>query len=163
MRHVIALAPDEYTRACAVGTDRRKRAVARERGSAYGCEDGDDQLALRRNQIGAVGEYAMAKWLGIDWNPGDDLDSDTGDVAGHQVRATTHEAGCLILHPTDADDHDFTLALVGDVTVTLAGWCFGRDGKRSGWWRTDVRHPCFMVPQHALRPMPAKPRQGIRI
>lgn len=108
---------------------------------------------LARNIEGAYGELALARHLGIRWEESLSPDGQHGDVAGHQVRATTHRHGCLILHHHDADHQAHYLVTLPDLPlVHVVGWIRGEDGKAERYWAdpTGTGRPAFFVPQDRL-------------
>lgn len=103
---------------------------------------------------GAGAEMALAKVLGRYWagavvEDPRELDGDVGQRV--QVRHTPRRNGCLLLHPTDPDDHAFVLVVGAMPTYRIIGWLYARQGKRESYWRTDTGRPAFFVPQGALR------------
>lgn len=105
------------------------------------------------NLQGAVSEWAVAKALGVYYNPYEDRGKKT-DVGGYQVRATSYKTGRLILREADNEDHDYILVITSDLPVCrLVGWINGKDCKRKEW--LDVKNgrpPAWFVPQSALNP-----------
>lgn len=78
----------------------------------------------RANHIlGAQAERAVAKFLGLDWNPSRDFsDRVYGDVFNIEVRATTITYGKLIIHHDDKDDRAYVLVTVAGSEFTIRGW-----------------------------------------
>jgi len=108
---------------------------------------------LIRHQQGARAEKAVALGMNLPWTP---VVSDYREIGGNDVgtlgvRSTDRRHGCLILHPKDEDDRVFVLVLVETTPdFIIYGWVRGDEGKDQRYWRTDVRHPAYFVPQHAL-------------
>lgn len=105
----------------------------------------------------AIGEMVVARLLNEYWCPGT---WGTPDLPKRliEVRSTGWKNGKLILHPEDADDCPFVLVTIDGSVARLPGWIYGRDGKNQRWWQTEgsrqaLQYPCFMVPQHELRPI----------
>jgi len=43
--------------------------------------------------------------------------------------------------------------VVGRMPVLrIVGWVIARDGQQRRYWRTDIRHPAYLVPQRDLEP-----------
>ena len=109
--------------------------------------------------LGAVGEYAVAKYLGkfYDGNVGN---LDAVDVAGeYEVKTTPVPTGHLIIKPEAKDDKPFVLAVVEDMTVRLPGWMMGTDIKHEQYKRADQHgRASYWVPQSDLHPMSTLPR-----
>jgi hypothetical protein len=87
------------------------------------------------------------------------------DVAGYQVRATSHPGGGLRINQ---DEHHgrFLLAITAstqsDGTVELAGWISGEEGRAKGEWKsTGGAEPWLRVDRAHLTPLgadePVKP------
>ena len=104
---------------------------------------------------GTVSEYAIAKWLGIHWNPTQDRpDTDLGDIGTRiQIRMTDLEDGCLIVKPTDPDNHIFVFVIGSTMEADppyrfkLAGIKLGKDCKKLKWQREGG---AYFVPQSEL-------------
>lgn len=145
---VVTLTEREIAMAKAVGRRRNAENLAAGRDNAHGLAAG---LALETNQLGCLGEAAAAKGLNLFWGEWERFRAI--DVGGRvEVRTVTKAGRHLILHKTDRDDLPFLLVDLSDMpTARLLGWVFGCDGKRLGQWRTDVRSPCYFVPQGLLR------------
>lgn len=106
--------------------------------------------------IGACGEKAVAKHLGLYWN--DDLDGDCkkADVGKNvQVRTVTKASHRLIIRPHDNDEH-FLFLVVSELPVFhILGWVLTKEGKQDQWL-TDAGNggqAAYFVPQEFLRPM----------
>ena len=110
-------------------------------------------LGFDAHITGALGEYAVARFLDVAWDylPKDTLDSPGDVVDGLQVRTTTRPDGSLIIHENDAPYHRYILAIVKLPIVKLMGWCYGHEGQNPTYWRTYQR-PAFFVPATDLRP-----------
>lgn len=123
---------------------------------AAACND-DNQGDFQKNIIGTVGEYVVAKHLGVTW-PGKGVFQ--GDDVGHcQVRCS-QGGRCLILHQDDPDEATFYFvrwrmvrAREGIFDFEVSEPVVARDGKRPEYWRTPddgrqprIKYPCFMLP-----------------
>lgn len=158
-RSQIDLTADELLTAHRVALARQEDNVRKHRPAAYGAPDnrGNWDAALELDEQGAQAELAFLKMTGMahsEWQAvvdTIDLRSIPGDVGAIQVRSTKHRSGCLILHPSDPDRACFVLLLNESPTFRFAGWLWGAEGKQSWWWREDVRHPAYFVPQGRLR------------
>lgn len=97
---------------------------------------------------GAIGEAAVARYLNSYWAPGV---AGAPDLPEAEVRTTTRNNGCLILHKENDDLSVFVLVVVNGNTAKIVGWIRGADGKLDQYWRDDDRvQPAFFVPQSAL-------------
>jgi hypothetical protein len=130
------------------------------RPDAYGARGG-----LQRHIEGAMAELAFARMAGVDlscWyafvNTAD-LKSIPYDVAGCQVRSTTHGRGRLVIHRADIRDHGlqpYVLVLNRCPVFEAKGWMYACEADRAEWW--DQPNPgqaaAFWVPQADLNPWP---------
>ena len=109
--------------------------------------------------LGAVGEYAVAKYLGkfFDGNVGN---LDAVDVAGeYEVKTTPVPSGHLIIKPEAKEAKPFVLAVVEDMMVRLPGWMKGTDIKHEQYKRADQHgRVLYWVPQSDLHPMSTLPK-----
>lgn len=99
-------------------------------------------------------EIFCARETGLPWEDLEEPDR-LGDIGlGHQVRHTTHQNGCLILHPEDHPTDCFFLVIGQFPVYRLAGWIIAEEGQRKIYWR-ELRpgRPCYAVPQSVLRPV----------
>lgn len=114
---------------------------------------------LEAQVSGAIAEWAVAKWLGVLWDPSvgltwEEVAQVPGDVGKIEVRSTPYPSGCLPLHDYSFDDRAYVLVLSHRAPeYTLAGWLWGREGKDRRFWRADLPRPCFLAPQGELRSM----------
>lgn len=147
--------------AAMVGVERNTRAMWQGSTHAYGAKGHDKGWQF--NIVGTIGEYAVAKALGL-YAPFSDSRADlyAGDLIfpafdgprGIQVRATTLDRGALLVHPRDPDDQPFVLVTGQPPRLTVRGWLFGFEAKDPVHWReAGMRHPAFAVPQDVLRPI----------
>lgn len=118
-----------------------------ERKPRYGADDNNFHSVV----IGCLGELAVAKALNRFWS-GNLGNLKAKDVGGIQVRASDRH-NSLILHHPDADDDRFIFVRLFKNRATLAGWTFGRDGKKECYWRDDIPRPAFFIPSEKLNPM----------
>jgi hypothetical protein len=107
------------------------------------------------NIEGAAGEMAVAKALGLYWQPiiGNHR---ADDVGPYQVRTNiSRRHDDLCLRPHDHDDRVYINVLSFMPEFEVLGWIWAKDGKRELWLRdgTPDRPKCFYVPRTELRPM----------
>jgi hypothetical protein len=105
-----------------------------------------------RNHIeGALGEMALAKYLGVYWSGVGRLA--TPDIGTNiEVRTSKYESGEMPIHPTDDDESNFWF-LVGQYgDYRIAGFMRGGQAKRDDWWKdkNDNKRFAFWVPQSEL-------------
>lgn len=132
----------------------------------------------KRNQVGAIAEWALAKHLGPDimrdWceNKAFSLNHHTitSDVGKNiQIRASDNRNATLwMYHHDHYPTAPFVLARVFLDRVVFVGWLFGQDGQVPeywdllGWSRFGNDRACFNIPMTALRPMEELPSECIR-
>jgi len=109
-----------------------------------------------RDLVGAIAEYAAAKWLGVFWRP---AIGETGgtDVGPYQVRSITVPTHRLCIRPQDKDEQVFLLVLVNHATPNcpvIYGWLKAGDAKRADWQAEDW---LYYVPPDMLRPLAELP------
>lgn len=143
----VNLAGHEIMLAAVAGAMRQIENIKRNREPAYGAGVSNDwQLHIE----GVLGEYALAKYLGVRWDGKGKLRApDVGEV---DCRTRSRAGYDMIIHPEDPDDRVFWLVLGNNGHYRVAGWILGRDGKRQEWWKDPTgkgRHAYF-VPQSAL-------------
>jgi len=114
----------------------------------------------RPDYIGALGEMAAHKWLGLYWAATVDGPEQTGDVLNWiEVKATAHAQGRLLQSPLPAEkvaqklDRPFLLVTWADPVATLVGWMFGRDFLVPAHFGDNCRtgRPNWAVTQATLR------------
>jgi hypothetical protein len=112
---------------------------------------------------GALGEQALAKWIGTFWS-GEVGNLSAADIGAKiEARTTSRLDGSLILHEWDRDDAFFFLLTGQHGTYRIAGWIEGRAGKQAAFWRDPVGgRAAYFVPQAALHP-PAHFMHSLRI
>jgi hypothetical protein len=137
----------ELSIAAGAGVTRRIRSLADGRTERFDPRYGD---SWGREINGAAAELALAKLRGVYW--GGHVDTFRApDVGGRwQVRQTDRPDGCLIAHPEDVDDDVLVLVTGRDAAFNVRGYLRTRDAKQQRWWRTDVPHPAFFIPQSEL-------------
>ncbi|MEY9179688.1 hypothetical protein [Bradyrhizobium sp. USDA 313] len=111
------------------------------------------------NVEGAAGEMAVAKVLGIYWQPiiGNHL---ADDVGPYQVRTNiSRKHDDLCLRPKDRDDRLYISVLSFAPEFVVLGFIKGADGKQQAWLRdgSPERPQCFYVPRTALRDLDELP------
>ncbi len=146
----VVLSAEEMDLAKAEGQKRQDDAVAKGRKARWG-EPGDD---LAAHLTGAVGEYAVAKALRIEWD-GNFGNLKAADVGPYQVRATKHPQGGLIVHP--GEKGVFVLITGSDGAYDVRGWAMAQEAQQRKWWKAWTR-PAFLLPQRELHPMESLPR-----
>lgn len=143
----ITLTASEVMQAANVGMMRQVQNTLNKAKPAYGAGSNND---WQLNIEGALGECALAKFLGVYWvGTGKMRAPDVGDF---DVRTTTDQNNRLILHPDDPDDRIFWLLIGKNGYYDVRGWIRAADGKRDEFWAdpTGQKRHAFFVPQSAL-------------
>jgi hypothetical protein len=144
---VINLSASEMMLAAQAGVMRTVENLVRGAQGAHGSAVDDWSMSIE----GALAEWAASKALGIHWpGKGKMRGSDAGSL---QIRSTKNPNGCLALHESDKDGDTFVLMVGSGMEWQPKGWIPAHRGKQQQFWRTDIRSPCFMVPQSELNDM----------
>ena len=143
----IVLSPSEMYLATTVACMRMIEDIFANRSDRYGA---DKKNGFQLHIMGAIGELAVAKFLGVFWN-GNLGNLKAPDVGFVQVRSRSEQWHSLILHPADSDDDLFYLVTVQDYVCDVVGYIRGRDGKHPSHWDDPARgRPAFFVKQEYL-------------
>ena len=149
---------DEDRRAAEdTAAERVRRVLNRGLKPGHGEPQREVAALIAHHTVGALGELAVARALGLaGWRPNDD-EFGAGDVAGYEVRATTNPGGHLIVYGTEDPDKLCVLVLVGAdrLTCRVCGALFAREAICYPAPRHQLRpgsQEQYWVPQHALRP-----------
>lgn len=147
----IDLTPSEMMIAATVGIMRQIHNLNKGRVPNYGIKD---QHQWGAHIEGCMGEYVVAKALGMYWsgNMGKLSMADVGDL---QVRTGASHNFRLILHPKDNDQDYFILVTGVNGQYVIQGWCTGEDGKKPEYWQdpSKANRPAYFVPKSVLRPI----------
>lgn len=146
MNNVVMLSTTEICTASFCGVMRQAQNIRANRKPYYGAGTLNDwQLHIE----GCLGEFALAKFLGINWSGVGKLRAP--DVGEMDVRTRSRDDYELILHPEDPGDRIFWLLTGVNGTYCVRGWCHGRDGKLDRFWKDPAGgRPAFFVPHKAL-------------
>ncbi len=161
----VRLAWDELQFAAEVGVRRRIYGLSQ-------CKVRDGQVAhltgYQDNVLGACGEMAVAKYLGLYWPPSIGTTRHNGvkppDVAGYEVRTRSVNWWDLMLHKRDPDERIAILILAEKEPIfLLPGWILCADGKLPKYWDDPSKkaggpsRPAFFIPQDDLASMETLP------
>lgn len=118
-------------------------------------ENGRRDLGIETHAIGALGEYAFARWLNINWQPlVGELDTERGDVGEFQIKSSLNRDGHLYVRTQDPDHFVYVRCFVNLTQVELMGWAYGYDVKKQEFWKVEgVHKPCYAYPQSRLLTM----------
>jgi len=132
--------------------DEASRARGLKAGHGFGAESNTDAAAAI-DILGAEGEYAVAKALGLPM-PDTVNTFKLPDLPGRlQVRASNHPKCHLLVRPKDADGDNFILVqALGGGRYDVLGWLPGRAAKRREFeYAKNGRPPVYLVPRGKLR------------
>ena len=113
----------------------------------YGAGTANDwQLSIE----GALGEKALAKYLGVYWAGKGVIGSP--DVGEHDVRTSTHSDGRLIVHQEDNAQRFIWLLTGSHGEYIVRGGILAKDAKQRRWWcdPSGKGRPAYFVPQERL-------------
>jgi len=130
-RGLVRLHPDDVLEATGGADQLRRDALADGAQERYGCTDG-----RHKQHVGALGEVAVARALGVPWEKKSRSYGSARDVAGWEVR-TRQGLLCLCLQPEEKDLlAPFLLVQVihWPHLVNVAGWIWGVDGHQDPWY-----------------------------
>lgn len=157
----VALEASEVRHAALVGISRHLAALSQGRRNP---DLTRTDAAWQCDIEGALGELAVAKALGVFWEPNvGGNDKNDGDVAGWHVRATARPAGSLIIHNRDPDDALFVLVTGEPPCLHIRGWLYGHEAKQTHYWRNAASNgaplprPAYFVPADDLMPWDSRP------
>lgn len=149
----LTLSGSEIAAAANVGVWRNLSAAKHNRALEPGREDS----GFERHILGAIAEYAFARYRNVCWIPQiGTLDTETGDVAGgFQIKATLRANGSLIVRPHDPAEFRYVLATLNLPSVRLVGWIHGDDARTPEHWRdrnpaAGIHRAAYFVPQARL-------------
>jgi hypothetical protein len=140
-----------------VAVERQRAAIQQRMRSGYGLVE--EGLGLDAQWQGCIGEVAVCKHLGCDW---DAVSFGVVDAGVAEVRSIDRRGCRLILHEKGKDferQHlPFVLALVERdrlPEVDLVGWVIGTKGMQEEYWEDPTRKGrwAFFVPPGLLEPV----------
>jgi hypothetical protein len=151
---VVQLEECELQMALSVGCWRRLRVLRERLGSGHGEKE---HGAWDRHLVGAIAELAVAKLLNRYWGGAPADFGKAGDVAGYEVRATTHEHGHLVVYLSDPQDRPLVLVVVGARAARVVGYLPAGTGREDRYLAPAAKlrpgSPMqWWVPQAALTP-----------
>jgi hypothetical protein len=158
-RLVVLSAPEMYV-AGLVANLRQIAALTKGSVDRFGAENGDPWTLHR---LGAFGELAVAKHLGIYWPASVNAAKNEPDLPPDiQVRTRGHLFHDLIVRDDDRDDHRYVLVTGQAPNFMVHGYIYGYEA-RVPTWRLDRGGrgaPCYWVPQSALHRFDRTPTEA---
>lgn len=155
---VITLAAYEIQHAAQVAVSRQLSMWNRQQRALHGQDSRGNNWQYQIT--GALGELAVAKYLGIYWDTPtlDDRAGELPDVGPFEVRATEHHPAHLYVHDYDRQA-PYLLAIVKRDRVKLAGWAYKADVEGAGQYCPTPTHPTWKLHQDHLRPISELPER----
>lgn len=115
---------------------------------------GFDGLGWDVHIEGAMGELAVAKYLGVYWSGSVNTFKNLPDVDSLEIRTRSKPEYELIVRENDSDDSVFVLVTGKCPKYTLVGCIPGAQAKSPQWRKTHGgRPPAYFVPHSALLPV----------
>ena len=155
MKVLVVLNPDELEAAAHGGINRRIRAMQKDRRPNQPERPDHEQHWWQTDIIGAIGEYAVAKALGQQWQ---DLTSDVNgkDVLDYQVRTIENPKGGLKVRRHDNPLDIYILAQVSRNRVLIHGWM---PGHQVIAYDHEIYPNCWTIPTAMLYKMADLPEE----
>lgn len=140
---------DEVRLAGQIGIARRIESLKKGFGNAAYSAKGEWQVDI----LGALGELATAKALGVYWVPTVNTFK-LPDLGQINIRATDHAGGRLIVRPKDPAGI-YVLVIVQAHKCNVVGWIGAAEARRDLFKsQPDPKAPpCWAVPQEHLHPI----------
>lgn len=129
-RILVTLTRDELRHAAHAGIERRLDAMQKGRNGRFR-EPEWKQRWFQSTVVGAIGELAVAKAFGQDWNPYVGR-VDQADVAGLEVRTSELPDPRVKLYPRDNRAASYVLCSYKADQVLIQGWLPGYEIERLG-------------------------------
>lgn len=136
MRVLVTLNAQELREACHGGIERRIDAIKRGRKSTHPETPYHKQNWWQSDINGAIGEYAVAKALGVTWNPAIGQ-VDQKDVAEYEVRTTELPNPVLRYRGHNDPNSTYILCSIKNNVVLIQGWLPGYVVKDLGYMEFD--------------------------
>lgn len=150
----IILSPNEMYVSAIVGLRRQLSSKVYGHKNTYGSERNDIAKQWYINVMGAQGEMAGAKALGLYWPASVNAPKSDPDIwPDWQIRTRTNTNNVeLIVRDDDIDEHKYLLVSGTGPEFLIHGWIKGKDAKRKEWYadKGGRNSPCFWVPPSKL-------------
>ena len=110
-----------------------------------------DDLPYYDHFLGAIGEYVVAKWLGIFWS-GSIGNMRAADVGPYEVKLRSKHYYDLVLQRHNSADALYILVTGLGPEFIIQGGLWGHDGKQDNYWgeKGTKGRPAFWIPQEDL-------------
>ena len=142
----VCLTPAEMLSGAIVGIMRQVENLKLERYPTHGAKA---TMLWQIHVEGALGEIALAKYLGVYWTGKGGLREPDVGVVDVRTRSKHHYE--LILHENDPSDRKFYLLTGSYGKYKVHGWIMGKEGKNPDFWGDPAGgRAAYFVPHSAL-------------
>lgn len=143
----VTLTPKEIYQGATAGIVRQTQNIKDGRQNSRGLPPTKDwQVHIE----GALSECAFAKYMSFYWPGAGEIGEVDFPDRGWEVKWTPLPTGSLWVQKED-DELTKSVLLTGSNGIyQIRGWICAGDAKLEKWWRSDIRHPCYGVPQASL-------------
>ena len=146
----VVLSPQELFQAAQLGTLRQYQSMIRNNRDTVWEKPFHE--ALSAHVVGAVGEMAVAKYMGT-WFPFTEGAYKLPDLWDLEIRTRTKDDWDLLVRPNDPDASVYIGVTLAGGEACIQGYIGGNDAKREEWlndWGNRGR-PVYSVPKSALK------------
>lgn len=152
--HAVALTQHEMMVGSMIGCVRHIEAISAGKKPTHGSMKSAWQIHIE----GALGEAAVAKYLGMYWGATVNTYKAADLGENLQVRTRSGHGYELIVRHGDSSDDIFVLATGDAPNYIVRGWITGKEAKQKRWLRMyGDRTESYFVPHEALYPMKTLP------
>jgi len=146
MKVVVTLTPSELEKAAYGGVQRRIQGIMKGLKSTHSETPDYKQNWWQSDIVGAIGEMAVAKAFGVEWQPTIG-DIHRKDVLDYQVRTIENPSAGLRVRSHDLTDDIFILCQVRKNKALLHGYSTGAIVRDHAW---EEFPRCFTLPKNQL-------------
>jgi hypothetical protein len=144
----VILTPQEMRTACIGGVERNLDATENNQRPNQPDRKYHEQNFFQTHIFGAIGEYAVAKLLGAEWQW---EQHDNGfDVLNYQIRSTENPDTTIKVRKRDNPDHNFIFCKVRENRVLIEGWITGHEVIA---YDDEIFPDCFTIKDYRLYPI----------
>jgi hypothetical protein len=144
----VILTDEDMQIACHGGVNRRLSAMKGNQIPNQPDRKYHQQNWFQTDIFGSIGEYAVAKLLGVEWYAG--KESNGFDVLNYQVRSTENAESTIKVRRRDNPDHNFIFCKVRENRVLIEGWITGREVIDNN---EEIYPDCFTIKDYRLYPL----------
>jgi hypothetical protein len=144
----VILNHEEMRTACFGGVERNLDATANHQRPNQPTRKYHEQNWFQTNIFGALGEFAVAKLLGVEWQW--QKESSGFDVLNYQVRSTENPDTTIKVRRRDNPDHNFIFCKVRENRILIEGWITGREVIE---YDDEIFPDCFTIKDYRLYPL----------